>query len=131
MKAQIKAKLEKEIKKIPKGKKRKINLKFMGTMANGEQIIGTQYLHNSRPEVGNFVISGKLSKDKYGNVGGKLSFVWNDIIDPNYAYPTDKMKAKLAQTLAGDLPTDYIVKVKWKTNVLKTRDGKKSSWPFR
>ena len=58
MKAQIKAKLEKEIKKIPKGKKRKINLKFMGTMANGEQIIGTQYLHNSRPEVGNFVISG-------------------------------------------------------------------------
>lgn len=64
--------------------------------------------------------------------GGKLTFTWNDIIAPNYAYATDKMKAEFAKTLAGDLPTDYIVKVKWSSNVLKSNNKKvKSTWPFK
>lgn len=134
LKAQVKKVLNKEFKKIKKNKSREINIKIMGTMENGEQIIGTQYLHNSRNEVGGFTIKGTAKKDKKGKVTAKLSFVWNDIIDANKEYDTDNIKDKFAKTLFGSKPTDYIIRVKWSSKVVmdseKGRDNK-STWPYK
>ena len=80
---------------------------------NGEDIIGYQYLHGTNANAGGFSIKGTISKDKKGNIIYDLRYTWNDIIDPNFIYESDKKKAALAQKIPFANPTAYTISISW------------------
>ena len=42
-----------------------------------------------------------------------VTYAWNDIIGPNYAYTSDSQKAKLAKLIPFADPTDYEIHITW------------------
>jgi hypothetical protein len=111
--------LSSEFSKIKNGTSRSINISKHVDMENGEQIIGYQYLHGTNSAVGDFTIKGTAKKDSSGNVDAQLFFEWNDVIDPNFQYDTDKIKAQIAKQIPGAKPTNYIIKIGWDYKVRK------------
>ncbi|MFZ2257997.1 MAG: hypothetical protein WAV55_07650 [Clostridiaceae bacterium] len=92
-----------------------ININKTTTMIidNGEDIIGYQYLHGTNSSVGGFNISGNISKDLQGNVTYNLMYTWNDLIDPNFTYNSDKLKVALAMKIPFAKPTNFYIKISW------------------
>ena len=90
-----------------------INVTTAMEIENGEDIIGYQYLHGTNADAGGFQIVGKISKDNNGNIVYDLTYAWNDIIGPNYAYTSDSQKAKLAKLIPFADPTDYEIHITW------------------
>ena len=91
---------------------------------NGEDIIGYQYLHGTNEDVGGFQIKGTISKNELGDVTYDLTYIWNDIIDPNYQYASDAAKAKIAQMIPFAIPTDYIIRILWRDKtVIRVKPG--------
>ena len=93
-------------------------IKIHAEIENGESIIGYQYLHGSNADVGDLEIFGTMLKDVDGNVHIQYTAQWNDIIDPNYKYFSDKKKAKLAKILSFGLARDYIIRIKWENSLI-------------
>lgn len=113
LRSTIQSKLNTEFNSISKGKSKNINLTFAATIENGEGIIGYQYLHGTNASAGGFKIKGTATKDTDGKVVANLFFQWNDVIDPNFEYNTDTIKADIAKKIPGAKPTDYIIRVGW------------------
>ena len=90
-----------------------INVTTAMEIENGEDIIGYQYLQGTNADAGGFQIVGKISKDNNGNIVYDLTYAWNDIIGPNYAYTSDSQKAKLAKLIPFADPTDYEIHITW------------------
>lgn len=63
--------------------------------------------------MGGFQIKGTVYKDEKGDVTYDLTYTWNDIIDPNYYYPTDAVKAEFAKSIPFANPKDYIIRISW------------------
>ena len=80
---------------------------------NGESIIGYQYLHGTNADVGGFHVIGTITKDTSGYVYYDLTCTWNDMIDPNYKYQSDKKKATVAKLIPFANPTDYFISITW------------------
>ena len=80
---------------------------------NGEDIIGYQYLHGTNADVGGFQIKGTISKNSKGDVTYKLTYTWNDKIDPNFMYYSDSKKAEFAKSIPFANPTDYTIRITW------------------
>lgn len=84
---------------------------------NGEQIIGYQYLHGTNSDAGGYLIRGTIDKSKRGIFIGKtifrLTYQWNDIIDPNFQYSTDKAKSEFAKIIPFSNPKDYNIHISW------------------
>ena len=78
---------------------------------NGEGIVGYHYLHGVNADVGGFRIVGRIQKDSSGVITIKLTYQWNDIIDPNFIYASDSYKAKIANVIAD--PEDYVIRIAW------------------
>ena len=47
----------------------------------------------------------------------KVECTWNDIMDPNFNYSSDKKKAQLAKQLPFVDPTDFTIRIKWTETV--------------
>ena len=78
-------------------------------------------------KVGGFQIYGKISKNRKGTVTYRLTYVWNDIIDPKYSYDTDKFKVKIAKKIAN--PKDYIIKIIWSdVSIVYSKGRKGKGW---
>ena len=54
-----------------------------------------------------------MQKNDEGVVKYSLTFEWNDIIDPNFEYATDKAKSEIAKKIPGAEPQNYILRIKW------------------
>jgi len=91
-----------------------INLTVHQNIDNGESIVGYQYLHGSNPQVGDFNIQGVLTMDNNGKVTVDMKYTWNDKIDPNFQYSTDKAKSDYAKKLTGGNAKDYDLSLSWK-----------------
>ena len=79
---------------------------------NGEDIIGYQYLHGTNETVGDFRVIGKITKYEFGFQINCI-YIWNDIIDPNFIYESDSIKAAFAKKIPFANPTDYTIKLIW------------------
>ena len=110
------------------GETQNINIITSMEIENGEDIIGYQYLHGTNASAGGFTINGSVSKDAAGNVIYNLVYTWNDIIDPNYDYGSDRAKAEFAGKIPFANPTDYKISISWDdVTVINTDDMKQSS----
>ena len=107
-----------------KGFSIRINRSFHAEIENGEGIIGYQFLHGTDSTVGDFSISGEatvagnLNKDHGIQVKTSLTMAWNDKIDPNYKYTTDKVKEAFAQLCTGFAAKSYIIQITWDEQTL-------------
>lgn len=99
---------------------------------NGEDIIGYQYLHGTYETVGGFQIQGTISKNSKGDTIYDLTYIWNDIIDPNFIYDSDSKKAEFANSIPGAVPTDYYIQIRWndKTTIMQNPSfwNRSSGW---
>ena len=121
----------------------KVSSSFHMEIENDEGIVGHYYLHGTNANKGNFQIEGTSAgfSNADGSVGIylNLSYVWNDIIDPNYEYDTDKYKDYLAK-IAGKIipfiqPTPYSIAITWSDKALVQFDNSGTvvlmkGWPF-
>ena len=81
---------------------------------NGEDIIGYQYLHGTNADVGGFRINGTVSKTSVGDIVYSLTYEWNDKIDPNFTYDSDRKKVEFAEKwIPFAKPTDYYIRISW------------------
>ncbi|MEL7566189.1 MAG: hypothetical protein AAGU27_15055 [Dehalobacterium sp.] len=134
----VKELLQAEFDSVPDGSTRNINIIEHVAMENGESMIGYNYLHGTNSKVGDFKITGTATKDTNGKVTAKLYFEWNDVIDPNFQYETDILKAQIAQMLPGSNNQDYIIRIGWEHTVVVNVEEpawwrfwmQRTSWPF-
>jgi RHS repeat-associated protein len=82
-------------------------------MENGEAMTGYNYLHGTNKNVGDFLISGYISKHKDGKVAFVMTYQWNDKIDPNFQYSSDRQKSRLARLIPFAHPKNYNIHISW------------------
>ena len=84
---------------------------------NGESMVGYQYLHGTDKTAGGFQVRGqrqvvKLPDGTY-EVHIKAENSWNDLIDPNPKYSTDRWKSKVAEVVTLGQADPYQLHVTW------------------
>jgi len=99
---------------LEKGQSRKIeNMKIPMIIENGEGYTGYEFLHGTDMTVGGFQIDGTVKKNHRGNVTYDLTYIWNDIINPEIeTYFSDAEKNEIATDFFN--PKNYIIRIKWK-----------------
>ena len=108
------------------GQTKTISITTSMEIQNGEDIVGYQYLHGTNADVGGFQIEGTVTCNKNGSLDYVVTCTWNDMIDPNFSYDSDKAKAAFAQLIAN--PKDYYIRIKWeKTGCIKKTSTRRSS----
>ena len=112
---------------LSKGKSKNINITTHMEIENGEDIIGYQYLHGTNASVGDFNIKGVISKSISGDVCYNLTYTWNDMIDPNFQYSSDKTKYNLAKKIPGATLKNYRITIIWSD--YSTIRSKNVLWP--
>lgn len=83
---------------------------------NGEGISGYQYLHGTNEEVGGFEHQGSAQiKPVDGGYEVRIpgDFTWNDRIDPNGQYTTDKVKSTIAEIVTLSKADGYDLHLTW------------------
>ena len=110
---------------MPNGSSQWLDITTSMEIENGEDIVGYQYLHGTNGDLALFKslgatvddvgyrIIGEVTKDNKGTVRYNLIFEWNDIIDPNFDYTTDQVKAEIAKKIPGANPQNYILRIRW------------------
>jgi hypothetical protein len=111
---------------------------FHGEMENGEGVVGYQYLHGTNKDVGDFEIVGWAeflpdygpSADPTGKnadlgttVKLDVTFVWNDMIDPNPQYQTDSIKSWIAEIITLGEAEAYRISIGWREEVTVRVEG--------
>ena len=90
---------------------------FSQAIENGEGIVGYQYLHGTNADVGGFEHSGSTVvtplPDGTYQVTIDASYTWNDVIDPNPEYSTDRWKSTLAEVLTLGQADAYDIHITW------------------
>jgi hypothetical protein len=106
------------------------NRTFAANIQNGEGIVGYQYLHGTNQDVGGFNFSGNSSvqprPDGTYEVTINGGYQWNDRIDPNPQYSTDRWKSTLAEVITLGQADPYDIHIGWhsQTKVIMDKDGK-------
>lgn len=113
---------------------------FPAKLANGEGIIGYQYLHGTNATVGGFKIRGAATNVPDATGGRIINFIslmftWNDVIDPNPQYGTDTIKSMIAEAITLGAADAYTIHITWITNPSLTLDSgggliRASGYPF-
>jgi hypothetical protein len=130
LKCQTKKIVEGLVKNLKPNQRMNIHNTTSMTIDNGEDIIGYQYLHGTNANVGGFYILGTVGKRKNGELWFDLEYTWNDIIDPNYKYDSDAIKAKIANHIPFCDPQDYVLKITWYDHSIYNPTTKKGSGWF-
>lgn len=95
------------------GEERNIDITCHMEIDNGESISGYQYLHGTNASVGDFHIYGTITCLENGDIKYNLTYVWNDIIDPNPDYGTDILKNLVAERFFRQTMGAYIIRISW------------------
>ncbi|MFH8484351.1 hypothetical protein [Streptomyces longisporoflavus] len=105
-----------------------VAMKFHAELENGEGIIGYQYLHGTHAGQGDFTVDGTAeARHEYGQshagreesvqpgalVRMRLRFRWNDVIDPNPRYGTDRIKSIVAEIITLGEASSYDISISW------------------
>ena len=80
---------------------------------NGEGIVGYQYLHGTNAVAGDFQITGTITRLSDGSYGCDLSFTWNDCIDVNPDYLSDRLKGAFADLISGGDAEEFDFHISW------------------
>jgi hypothetical protein len=88
-------------------------IRFHAEIDTGENIDGYQYLHGTNRDVGDFELRGSMIRNDDGTITFNYTAQWNDKIDPNYTYATDREKEKIAKIISFGKAKGYIVRIKW------------------
>ena len=84
---------------------------------NGEGIVGYQYLHGTDSGVGDFKFDGSTGvqalPDGTYEVTIDSGYQWNDKIDPNPEYETDRTKSRWAEILTFGRADPYDLHITW------------------
>jgi hypothetical protein len=102
---------------------------FHAEMENGEGIVGYQYLHGTSSDAGDFGFSGntKVNALPDGTYEVVLdgAYTWNDTIDPNPQYSTDRWKSTLAEIFTLGQADPYDIHITWhaQTKVVMDAQG--------
>ncbi len=115
-----------------------VDEQFPVTIENGEGIIGYQYLHGTNRNAGDFQINGttiRTSTLDGVTVTLDLSYTWNDIIDPNPRYWTDRLKSAFAELITLGRAEGYEIHITWNARAEVRFDStgaivSTSGWPF-
>lgn len=103
-------------------------------MANGEGMIGYEYLHGTST----FSIDGTITRKK--DAAGKgiwefdAHYNWKDDINKNNGYLTDIVKNAFAEVITFGGATPYTVEIKWNSKSTLDACNTKSNgkgWPFK
>ena len=94
---------------------------------NGENMTGYNYLHGPEATVGAFHIKGSIAKDQTGAVTYDLVYTWNDILDVNNNYATDRFKSKIANVVSLGQAEAYNIKISWSDRAV-IGGGKNCGW---
>lgn len=90
---------------------------FAQAIENGEGIVGYQYLHGTNAEVGGFQHVGNTRVTPRGDGNYRVvidsSYTWNDVIDPNPKYSTDRWKSRLAEIITLGQADAYDIRITW------------------
>jgi hypothetical protein len=95
----------------------KYDITYHQDIENGEGIVGYQYLHGTNKDVGDFNQRGTthVTQLPNGNYQVKMDnhFQWNDVIDPNPQYSTDRWKSTVAEVLTLGRADPYNIHIGW------------------
>lgn len=93
-----------------------IDERFHADTANGESVNGYQFLHGTNADVGDYQIQGTATvthtEDGY-TVKFNVSHTWNDVIDPNGQYRSDRIKNFAAEVLTLGRADPYDIHITW------------------
>lgn len=107
---------------IKEGETRTVELQETVSLQNGESIYGYNYLHGVNGDVGGYVISATITR-YCGYITYDATCTWNDIIDPNLSYSSDKQKAEFAKSIPFANPTDYTISITWNDTFVENVGG--------
>lgn len=102
---------------------------FHAEIENGEGVIGYQYLHGTDATKGDFQLDGATRvtarQDGTYEVTIDGAYTWNDTIDPNPRYQTDRWKSFLAELATLGMADPYDLHITWhaQTRVILDRNG--------
>ena len=83
---------------------------------NGESISGWQYLHGTDDDAGGFNFRGStdvIKVDGGYEVHVPATYTWNDTIDPNPKYRSDKIKSTFAEIVTLSRADGYELHLSW------------------
>ncbi len=90
---------------------------FPMEIENGEGVVGYQYLHGTNANVGGFQRQGTATIVPDGQGGYiasmDLKYTWNDVIDPNPQYSTDRWKSVVAEVITLGQADPYEIHISW------------------
>ena len=107
---------------IQENETREIDITTNVAIENGEHIFGYNYLHGVNNEKGGFRITGTVTR-YCGYVSYEVTCTWNDMIDPNLTYTTDRQKAEFAQRIPFAAPMDYEISITWNDSFVENMGG--------
>ena len=91
-----------------------INENYHTSIENGEGIIGYQYLHGTN---GGFDRIGSTEIERHSDgsstVTLEMEYTWNDVIDPNPEYQTDRWKSRVAEGITLGRADPYEISISW------------------
>ncbi|WP_436772456.1 hypothetical protein [Yinghuangia sp. YIM S09857] len=86
-------------------------------LRNGEGMVGYEYLHGTNKDVGGFNAKGHtvVTRMDDGTYVVKVTadLTFNDVVDPNLKYSTDKWKAGVANVISLGQAESYNLRVTW------------------
>lgn len=106
---------------------------------NGEGIVGSQYLHGSNADVGGFQYDSSTTVTSNGDgtytVEVDPTYTFNDRIDPNGKYATDRVKSAFAELITFGRADPYDIHISWQEpiTIVVDRNGtpvSQSGWPY-
>jgi len=111
---------------------------FPADVTNGEGISAYNFRHGTNATVGGFELSGSATKRSNAKcecvITFNLMYYWNDIMDPNPRYLTDRVKSAFGEALTMGEATAYIIRIGWfQQSVYHVKcNGEvvESNWPF-
>ncbi|MDR7276273.1 WXG100 family type VII secretion target [Catenuloplanes atrovinosus] len=121
------------------GDTRTFDRRFHAELANGEAVVGSQFLHGTHRGVGGFEFSGdsvvtpRADGDFDVTING--SYTWHDRIDPNFGYGSDRDKSLLADIFTLGQADPYDIHITWPqtSTVVVDRNGffvgSRGGWP--
>jgi RHS repeat-associated protein len=113
--------------------------RFSAEIENGEGVVGYQYLHGTDATAGGFNVKGTASitgrRDGGHDVRIKADYTWNDWIDPNPIYETDRRKSTIAEIITLGRADPYRISITWSEETTVSLDASgnvisASGYPF-
>jgi hypothetical protein len=94
-----------------------VDSRFHMDIENGEGMVGYQYLHGTNADTGDFRLQGTTDVRPTADGGAEVhlhnTYTWNDRIDPNPKYTTDKIKDFVAGIVSLGQKKPYDIHVTW------------------